>query len=112
MLKFDLSCKEVELSELMQIARSKDEELGHLHKKVAHYEQIIFQLNSSMPKPQTVIKKIPVFIEKDVIIEVPVPIYINQKEQKVNARLMPLLASSQIEKSIGVNQIDDDSMEI
>jgi hypothetical protein len=56
------------------------------------------------------IKEIPVYIEKDLVVEVPVPIYINQKEQKINTRLMPLLGSSQIENSIAANDLDD-SME-
>lgn len=44
--------------------------------------------------------------------EVPVPIYINQKEQKVNARFMPLVGSSAEENSIAVNDMMIESMEI
>jgi hypothetical protein len=52
---------------------------------------IISELKLSSKKE---IREIPVYIEKDVIVEVPVPIYINQKEQKANARFMPLVGSS------------------
>jgi hypothetical protein len=69
---------------------------------------IISELKLSSKKE---IREIPVYIEKDVIVEVPVPIYINQKEQKANARFMPLVGSSAEENSIAVNDMTE-SMEI
>lgn len=45
------------------------------------------------------------------IVEVPVPIYINQKQQKMNARFMPLVGSSAEENSIAVGSINE-SIEI
>ena len=55
-------------------------ELEQLKIELEQYEEIVSTLNQNKIKEvRTIIKEIPVYVEKDIIVEVPVPIYINQK---------------------------------
>ena len=55
-------------------------ELEQLKIELERYEEIVSTLNQNKIKEvRTIIKEIPVYVEKDIIVEVPVPIYINQK---------------------------------
>ena len=55
-------------------------ELEQLKIELERYEEIVSTLNQNKIKEvRTIIKEIPVYLEKDIIVEVPVPIYINQK---------------------------------
>jgi hypothetical protein len=67
---------------------------------------VVAALNVERRQGHIVIKEVPVYIEKDVIVEVPVPIYINQKEENANARVQ-LADSSAEENSIAVNEVNE-----
>lgn len=74
-------------------------------------EEIITTLNQNKIKEvQTIIREVPVYIEKDLIVEVPVPIYINNKEEKLTLN-QPVSSGSQSleDNSIAVHE---ESLEI
>jgi hypothetical protein len=80
-LEIELDQKIQELAALYSTQTTKDCELAHLKLELERYELTIATLNTQL-RERNPIREVPVYIEKDIIVEVPVPIYINQKEEK------------------------------
>lgn len=99
-LEIELDQKSQELAALRSSHIAKDCELAHLKLELERCEFTIAALNTQL-REKSPIREVPVYIEKDIIVEVPVPIYINQKEEKPLSLPLP---NCNEENSIACNE--------